>query len=238
CAFFYLCKFFYYKITLTLVLKLTNKQRIHNSYCQGTRNSLFYFFFDKPQRKKYSFFYHAFDLYSIAFFGQNGEYFQPERPIEIQINQAKLDRSLKANLCHLKGRVSCDCEKSVEVKVTRGPLIFLENEALHVLIVLALDPSDDISIVWQTKKIFNGKLKVCVMFGVRDLQKKSDCVKKETNNNKKNCCYCRYQCSILEKNPVVDEKNKPLIIETLRQIAELMIWGDQNNDNFFLFKKK
>ncbi|ETO20786.1 protein CLEC16A [Reticulomyxa filosa] len=44
-----------------------------------------------------------------------------------------------------------------------------------------------------------------------------------------------YQCSILEKNPTVNEKNKPLIIETLRQIAELMIWGDQNNDNFFFF---
>ncbi len=40
---------------------------------------------------------------------------------------------------------------------------------------------------------------------------------------------------MLEKNPKITSRNKQLIIETLRQVAELMIWGDQNNDNFFFF---
>eukprot|EP01087_Luapelamoeba_hula_P018692 TRINITY_DN606_c1_g1_i1.p1 TRINITY_DN606_c1_g1~~TRINITY_DN606_c1_g1_i1.p1 ORF type:complete len:1504 (+),score=363.67 TRINITY_DN606_c1_g1_i1:186-4697(+) len=37
----------------------------------------------------------------------------------------------------------------------------------------------------------------------------------------------------LQKNQVVTDKNNELIIETLRQIAEVMIWGDQHNANFF-----
>ena len=38
---------------------------------------------------------------------------------------------------------------------------------------------------------------------------------------------------ILQKNTVINDKNKDLIIETLRQMAEVMIWGDQHNANFF-----
>ena len=45
----------------------------------------------------------------------------------------------------------------------------------------------------------------------------------------------RYLCTILEKHEKVNDKNKQLVIETLRQIAELMIWGDQNNEAFFLY---
>lgn len=42
-----------------------------------------------------------------------------------------------------------------------------------------------------------------------------------------------HQCTLLEKNPKINPRNKQLVIETLRQIAELMIWGDQNDDSFF-----
>jgi len=42
-----------------------------------------------------------------------------------------------------------------------------------------------------------------------------------------------HQCTLLEKNPKIHIRNKQLVIETLRQIAELMIWGDQNDDSFF-----
>ena len=35
------------------------------------------------------------------------------------------------------------------------------------------------------------------------------------------------------KYPVIDESNQQLIIETLRSIAELLIWGDQNETRFF-----
>ncbi|KAL6053147.1 FPL domain-containing protein [Balamuthia mandrillaris] len=39
----------------------------------------------------------------------------------------------------------------------------------------------------------------------------------------------------LTRNRVITEKNQKLIIETLRQIAEIMIWGDQHNTAFFDF---
>lgn len=45
----------------------------------------------------------------------------------------------------------------------------------------------------------------------------------------------RYLHSQLEKNPVVTEGNKDHLVEVLRTIAELMIWGDQHNTNFFDF---
>ena len=44
----------------------------------------------------------------------------------------------------------------------------------------------------------------------------------------------KYLCTVLEKNPKITEKNQQLVIETLRQIAELMIYGDQNDESFFL----
>ena len=42
-----------------------------------------------------------------------------------------------------------------------------------------------------------------------------------------------YQCTVLEKNRIVNLKNKALVVETLRVISELMIYGDQNDESFF-----
>ena len=43
----------------------------------------------------------------------------------------------------------------------------------------------------------------------------------------------RYLYSQLVKYPVVDQSNSARIVEVLRSIAELMIWGDQHNPLFF-----
>jgi protein CLEC16A len=40
---------------------------------------------------------------------------------------------------------------------------------------------------------------------------------------------------VLVRNPVVDEANKALVVETIRSIAEYMIWGDQNEPRIFDF---
>eukprot|EP01119_Soliformovum_irregulare_P014909 TRINITY_DN4131_c0_g1_i1.p1 TRINITY_DN4131_c0_g1~~TRINITY_DN4131_c0_g1_i1.p1 ORF type:complete len:976 (-),score=250.71 TRINITY_DN4131_c0_g1_i1:40-2967(-) len=45
----------------------------------------------------------------------------------------------------------------------------------------------------------------------------------------------QYMYQILVKNPIINEQNTEIIIETLRQTAELMIWGDQHNPEFFDF---
>eukprot|EP01027_Heterolobosea_sp_BB2_P007122 GEZU01010629.1.p1 GENE.GEZU01010629.1~~GEZU01010629.1.p1 ORF type:complete len:314 (-),score=95.40 GEZU01010629.1:49-990(-) len=45
----------------------------------------------------------------------------------------------------------------------------------------------------------------------------------------------QYHHSVLCKNEIIHDGNKDLIIETLRTIAELMIWGDQHNPRFFEF---
>jgi protein CLEC16A len=45
----------------------------------------------------------------------------------------------------------------------------------------------------------------------------------------------RYLYTQLVRNHVVMESNKNQIVEILRSIAELMIWGDQHNENFFDF---
>jgi len=37
----------------------------------------------------------------------------------------------------------------------------------------------------------------------------------------------------LVRHPVTDERNQVLIVETLRSIAELLIWGDQHETKFF-----
>ena len=42
-----------------------------------------------------------------------------------------------------------------------------------------------------------------------------------------------YLCGVLEKNPVVAPGNRESVVETLRSIAELMIWGDQHEPKFF-----
>lgn len=39
--------------------------------------------------------------------------------------------------------------------------------------------------------------------------------------------------SAIMKNPVVTESNKALVVETIRAIAEFMIWGDQNEPRIF-----
>ncbi len=40
---------------------------------------------------------------------------------------------------------------------------------------------------------------------------------------------------VLSKNQVVTEANKALVVETIRSIAEFMIWGDQNEPRIFDF---
>jgi protein CLEC16A len=39
--------------------------------------------------------------------------------------------------------------------------------------------------------------------------------------------------SVLIKNPVVTESNRAVVVETIRAIAEFMIWGDQNEPRIF-----
>ena len=43
----------------------------------------------------------------------------------------------------------------------------------------------------------------------------------------------RYLYSVLYKNQTVTESNKSLLVETLRSIAEILIWGDQNDSTVF-----
>eukprot|EP01084_Bolivina_argentea_P101416 181833_1 len=42
-----------------------------------------------------------------------------------------------------------------------------------------------------------------------------------------------YQCNILQQNIRINEQNAKLIVSSLQQISELMIWGDQNDETFF-----
>ena len=44
---------------------------------------------------------------------------------------------------------------------------------------------------------------------------------------------CRYLYNVLCKNQVVTEQNKSLLVETLRSISEILIWGDQNDSTVF-----
>lgn len=39
--------------------------------------------------------------------------------------------------------------------------------------------------------------------------------------------------NILEKNQTVSENNRGLLVESLRCIAEILIWGDQNDGSVF-----
>jgi len=41
--------------------------------------------------------------------------------------------------------------------------------------------------------------------------------------------------TVLIRNPVVHESNRALVVETIRSIAEFMIWGDQNEPRIFDF---
>lgn len=40
---------------------------------------------------------------------------------------------------------------------------------------------------------------------------------------------------LLVRNPVVDDTNRDAVVETLRSIAELTIWGDQHDQRFLDF---
>ena len=44
---------------------------------------------------------------------------------------------------------------------------------------------------------------------------------------------CRYQYQVLLRNPTVTDNNKQTIVETFRSIAEILIWGDQNDSRVF-----
>lgn len=43
----------------------------------------------------------------------------------------------------------------------------------------------------------------------------------------------RFQHHMLMKNPVVTDHNKQSLVETFRSIAEILIWGDQNDSRVF-----
>lgn len=47
--------------------------------------------------------------------------------------------------------------------------------------------------------------------------------------------YSRYLYNVLSKNQTVSEGNRGLLVETLRSIAEILIWGDQNDSSVFEF---
>ena len=41
----------------------------------------------------------------------------------------------------------------------------------------------------------------------------------------------RYLVTSVERHPAVNEANKDEIVESLRMMSELIIWGDQNNSS-------
>ena len=43
----------------------------------------------------------------------------------------------------------------------------------------------------------------------------------------------RYQYGVLNRNPTISDANRDLLIETLRCISEILIWGDQNDSSVF-----
>lgn len=45
--------------------------------------------------------------------------------------------------------------------------------------------------------------------------------------------HLKYLYSILEKNTTVSENNRGLLVESLRCIAEILIWGDQHDSSVF-----
>nr|XP_053648801.1 protein CLEC16A homolog isoform X2 [Cherax quadricarinatus] len=47
--------------------------------------------------------------------------------------------------------------------------------------------------------------------------------------------HLRYLYNVLSKNQVVQESNRGLLVENLRAIAEILIWGDQNDSSVFDF---
>lgn len=47
--------------------------------------------------------------------------------------------------------------------------------------------------------------------------------------------HLKYLYSVLERNTTVSEHNRGLLVESLRLIAEILIWGDQNDSTVFDF---
>ncbi|XP_059091774.1 protein CLEC16A homolog isoform X2 [Tigriopus californicus] len=47
--------------------------------------------------------------------------------------------------------------------------------------------------------------------------------------------HLKYLYSVLSKNQTVTDGNRSLLVETLRSIAEILIWGDQNDSSVFDF---
>ncbi|KRY89878.1 Protein CLEC16A [Trichinella pseudospiralis] len=47
--------------------------------------------------------------------------------------------------------------------------------------------------------------------------------------------YLKYLCDLLTKNAIVTEQNRSLLVEALRLISEILIWGDQNDSSVFDF---
>lgn len=45
--------------------------------------------------------------------------------------------------------------------------------------------------------------------------------------------HLKYLHNVLERNTTVSENNKRLLVESLRCIAEILIWGDQNDSSVF-----
>ncbi|CAM1154745.1 Uncharacterised protein g11382 [Pycnogonum litorale] len=43
----------------------------------------------------------------------------------------------------------------------------------------------------------------------------------------------KYLYNFLSKNQQVSDSNRGLLVETLRSIAEILIWGDQNDSSVF-----
>jgi protein CLEC16A len=37
----------------------------------------------------------------------------------------------------------------------------------------------------------------------------------------------------LQKNPITTPRNRGVLVETLRELAELLVWGDQNDEKLF-----
>lgn len=45
--------------------------------------------------------------------------------------------------------------------------------------------------------------------------------------------HLKYLYNVLSRNQTVSEHNRELLVETLRSIAEILIWGDQNDSSVF-----
>lgn len=45
--------------------------------------------------------------------------------------------------------------------------------------------------------------------------------------------FVRYLYHVLTKNTTVTEQNRNLLVETIRSITEILIWGDQNDSSVF-----